>query len=342
MLKFILRLWCRCVRVNVSANDFCFLKSSSQCFLNVLRSVAPKFVFFSWWKELELVVSSVGLVGFRHEDWWLVQVYIWVSQSEAELRPQIQQAASKEIDKDLSVGAGGDYIYLWYYRGSGEFNTPIVDIYVTTVAESEVCMLRNGWERLTCDLNWIHVWVKRERQTYVCDVAATDSSSSDEQMLRAGYIRMDEDTNRGADGDYVFIWYRQTTDPQRALADLQVSTNGSERQVLAQRNYQKVNVDLNEGTDLWYKTGESDNPIKATILLLNPEAVREYENAEVNVIKRNLNTANNGWIEYLCFYQWRPEKSSLWQQSWSVNHSPTAGKSFWWRPLTFLLLLFSI
>ena len=172
-------------------------------------------------------------------------------------------------------------------------------------------MLRNGWERLTCDLNrksggkWIHVWVKRERQTFVCDVAATDSFSSDEQMLRAGYIRMDEDTNRGADGNYVFIWYRQTTDPQRALTDLQVSTNSSERQVLAQQNYQKVNINLNEGTDgsavyLWYKTGESNNPIKATILLLNPEAVTEYESQGVNVIRRNLNAGNKGWTEYLC------------------------------------------
>ena len=175
-------------------------------------------------------------------------------------------------------------------------------------------MLRNVWERLTCDLNrksggkWIHVWVKREHQTFVCDVAATDSFSSDEQMLRAGYIRMDEDTNRGADGNYVFIWYRQTIDPQRALTDLQVSTNSSERQVLAQRNDQKVNINLNEGTDgsavyLWYKTGESNNPIKATILLLNPEAVTEYESQGVNVIRRNLNTGNKGWTEYLCYRQ---------------------------------------
>lgn len=231
-----------------------------------------------------------------------------------EMARGLDRVGYTKIDKDLSAGAGGDYIYLWYYRGSGEFNTPIVDIYVTTVAESEVCMLRNGWERLTCDLNrnskgnWIHVWVKRERQTYICDVAATDSFSSDEQMLRAGYIRMDEDTSRGGKGSFVFIWYRQTTDPRRALTDLQVSTNGSERQVLTQRNYQKVNVNLNEGTDgsavyLWYKTGESDNPIKATVLLLNPEAVKEHENAGVNVLKRNLNTGNKGWTEYLCFYQ---------------------------------------
>lgn len=48
----------------------------------------------------------------------------------------LDRAGYTKIDKDLSVGAGGDYIYLWYYRGSGEFNTPIVDIYVTTVAES--------------------------------------------------------------------------------------------------------------------------------------------------------------------------------------------------------------
>ncbi|XP_073349222.1 uncharacterized protein [Pagrus major] len=231
-----------------------------------------------------------------------------------EMARGLDRAGYTKIDKNLNAGAKGDYKYLWYYRGSGEFNTPIVDVDVTTVAESEARMLRNGWERLTCDLNrgakgnWIHVWVKREHQTYICDVTATDSYGSDEQKLRDGYIRMDEDTNRGANGNYVFIWYRQTTDPQRALTDLQVSTNGSERQVLAQQNYQPVNVDLNEGTDgsavyLWHKKGESNNPMKAITLLLNSEAIEEYEKAGFNLIRRNLNTGNKGWTEYLCYYQ---------------------------------------
>ncbi|XP_038582066.1 uncharacterized protein LOC119908445 [Micropterus salmoides] len=224
------------------------------------------------------------------------------------------KAGYTKIPKDLNAGAKGDYIYLWYFRGSTKYDTPIVDIDVTTDAESEASKFSLDWERLVCDLNrkakgnWIHAWVKRETQTYICDVTATNSYGSDIDYFQEGYIRMDEDTNRDAKGAFVFIWYRQTTDPDTALKDLQISTNGNERQAFQQQDYQPVSVNLNEGTGgdpvyLWYKKKEFKNPIKGITLLLNTAAVAEYEKAGVTVIKRNLNTGNKGSVEYLSVNQ---------------------------------------
>ncbi|XP_035534880.1 uncharacterized protein si:dkey-30j10.5 [Morone saxatilis] len=224
-------------------------------------------------------------------------------------------AGYTKVAKDLNDGAHGSVIYLWYFRGvNREFHTPIVEIDVTTDAGSEGMKLRQGWERLACDVNrgargdWIHIWVKREKQTYICDVTATDSSGSDSDLFRQGYIRVDEDTNRGAGGAYVFIWYRQTTNCKGALTDLNVSTNETERQALQQQNYIPVNVNLNEGTCdnliyLWYRKDGVNNPIKAITLLLNMAAVEVYKKAGANVIQRNLNAGNNGSTEYVSYYQ---------------------------------------
>ncbi|XP_044185531.1 uncharacterized protein LOC122965486 isoform X3 [Thunnus albacares] len=252
-------------------------------------------------------------------------IYIWYSKEhEAPSITRLQvtfnndmavgliKAGYTKINKDLNAGAAGDHIYLWYFRGQTEYDTPIVDIDVTTDAESGGRKFRFGWERLACDLNrcvcgnWIYAWVKREKQTYICDVTATDSYGSDADLLQAGYIRVDEDTNKGAGGAFVFIWYRQTTDPKRALKALQISTTNTQYQQLQQQNYTSVSVNLNEGTGghpvyLWFKQ-EGSRPIKAITILVNLAAVEVYVKAGVKVIKRDL---NGGKTVYLCYYQER-------------------------------------
>ncbi|XP_032398374.1 uncharacterized protein si:dkey-30j10.5 isoform X1 [Etheostoma spectabile] len=223
-------------------------------------------------------------------------------------------AGFTKIEKNLNAGSGGDYIYLWFSRKSGDYHTPIVEIDVTDNPDGEAFKFTNSWEKSACDLNrktggnLIYAWVKREKQTYICDVSATDSYGSDTDYFLEGYIRVDEDTNRGANGAYVFIWYRQTTDPQLALTDLKISTNNDEYDSLQKQAYSIVSVDLNEGTGgnqvyLWYKKQGSNNPIQAMSLLLNLDAVPVYENAGIPVIKKSLNTGNNGRTEYLCFYR---------------------------------------
>ncbi|XP_063748447.1 uncharacterized protein LOC134870298 [Eleginops maclovinus] len=232
----------------------------------------------------------------------------------SEMADGLTKAGYHQIHKSLNVGAGGSHLYLWYFQGSGEFDTPIVDIDVTADAEREAAKFQFGWERVTCDLNrqtrgnWIHFWLKREKPMYISDVTATDSFGSDADYLKNGYIRLDENTNRGAGGSNVFIWYRQTTDPKKAVKQLEVSTTDTEYQEYQQQKYKSVSVNLNEGTRghpvyLWYKKEGNHNPIKTLALLLNTGLITEYEKSGVSVIKRNLNHGNNGWLEHLCFYQ---------------------------------------
>ncbi|KAM9339584.1 uncharacterized protein ABDE67_017228 [Symphorus nematophorus] len=252
-------------------------------------------------------------------------IYLWYKHGSAaitrlqvtfneEMAGGLITAGYTKIPKDLNSGAGGDDIYLWYFRGQTEYDIPIVGIDVTTKAEDEAQKFHSGWEKLACDLNrkaggnWIHIWVKREKQTYIADITAINSYGLDNYYFQKGYIRLDEDTNRGAGGFFVFIWYLQTTDPQHALSDLNVSTDDSECQSLQQQNYHPVSVDLNDGTGgnkvyLWYKKDKINNPIKAITLLLNSAAVEAYEKVSLNVIKRDLNTGNRGRAEYLCVYQ---------------------------------------
>ncbi|XP_034072020.1 uncharacterized protein LOC117546047 [Gymnodraco acuticeps] len=223
------------------------------------------------------------------------------------------KAGYKKINKDLNAGVGGNQLYLWYSQGSGEFDTPIVDINVTTDSADEAKKFGFGWERVTCDLNrgvcgnWIHLWLKREKETYICDVTATDSFGSDIDLFKNGYIRLDEDTNRGARGAYVFIWYRQTTDPEKAVKEIQVSVKADQYLEYQHQDYDPVVVDLKKGTGgnqvfLWYKK-EGSSPMKAIVLLLNKDAFEEYPKAGFKLVKRNLNEGTNGWVEYLCVYQ---------------------------------------
>ncbi|KAL7388067.1 hypothetical protein ABVT39_006573 [Epinephelus coioides] len=254
-------------------------------------------------------------------------IYLWYKQDSGsgaitrvqvsfndEMAVGLRKAGYIQIDKNLNPASTRSPIYLWYFRGSGKYHTPIVEIDATAEARKEARKFKFGWERVACDLNrgvtenWIHIWLKRENPTYICDVDATDSFEYDTDYFEEGYIRVDEDTNRGGEGGGkpVFIWFRETTNSQGAVNDLEVSTDVDQYGSLQKREYLPVSVNLNEGTSgdrvtLWFKKG-SNNPIQAITLLLNQALIENYRKAGLTVIEKNLNKGNGGWLEYLCYY----------------------------------------
>lgn len=251
-------------------------------------------------------------------------VYLWYKKGDHSAITRIQVSFTedmakglssegyRQILKDLNYGAGGNEIYLWFYCGSSEYDVPITDLYVSMGPEDGAMRFRDGWERVACNLNrgcggnWIHLFFKRETETYICDITATNSYVHDIFNYKNGYIRLDEDTNKMAQGAWVFIWYRQTTSSDRAIKDIQVSTNDSEYQNLQARGYKVVNIDLNQvpgGNEifLWYeKKMDVKKPIKATSLILNPKAPHFYTKAGVTVIPKNLNPGPGNDV-YLCY-----------------------------------------
>lgn len=123
-------------------------------------------------------------------------------------------------------------------------------------------------------------------------------------MFELGYTRVDEDTNRGAGGNYVFFWYRRTTNKKQALTALEVSTSLQEEVKLQKEGYIILSVDLNKGTSgklvyAWHKKKEFESPIQAMVLLI--DSWDEYKKADLTVIEKNLNEGNNGWKMYIAY-----------------------------------------
>lgn len=224
----------------------------------------------------------------------------------------LAEAGYEQVNRDLNAGVGGDHIFLWYFYGSTEYDIPIVKLTASTDAKEEPALMQDGWERLGCDLNrnaggnFIYLWVKREKPSYIKEIKATADFYSDKQMFELGYTRVDEDTNRGAGGDYVFLWYRRTTDKKQALTALNISTSRQEMENLQNEGYKMLTVNLNKGTCgnnvyAWDKKEGCESQIQAMVLLISSKACDEYQKAGFNFINKNLNDGNNGWKIYIAY-----------------------------------------
>ncbi|XP_033975885.1 uncharacterized protein LOC117474003 [Trematomus bernacchii] len=249
-------------------------------------------------------------------------VYIWFKRGSTpitrvqfsfadEMAAELKKFGFTKVDKNLNTGAGGDVIYLWYFKGSGEFDTPIVEIDVTLDPESEAQKFESGWEKLGCDLNrrakgnWIYACVQREKQTYICNLNITENFESDQELFKEGYIRIDEDCTKGTGDSYVFIWYRQTIIPQRAIKDLQISNDDKKNLDLQRKNYQSVKVNKKAGGNplcLWYKNDGLKVYLSVFSILLNTAAVEAYKKAGIIVVEDfNLNEGTKGCVIYLYY-----------------------------------------
>ncbi|KAI2644471.1 putative inactive dual specificity protein phosphatase-like [Labeo rohita] len=228
------------------------------------------------------------------------------------MKSGLADAGYELVNKDLNAGVRGNHIFLWYFYGSTEFDIPIVNLQVTTDAKEEPALLQDGWERLGCDLNrnaggnFIYLWVKREKLSYICEITASVDFDSDKHLFELGYTRVDEDTNRGSRGNNVFLWYRCTTDKHKALTALNISTSLQEEAKLQAEGFKKLSVNLNKGTSgkdvyAWHKKEGRESQIQAMLLLINPKAWNEYQKAGINFVEKNLNDGNNGWKIYLAY-----------------------------------------
>ncbi|XP_026053557.1 uncharacterized protein LOC113039727 [Carassius auratus] len=287
-------------KLNVSTNDDeeQILRANNYLFINTdLNGGTGKNRVFLWYKK-ECGMNPVTRIQFSFND---------------SMKSGLDDAAYELVDKNLNVGTRGDPIYLWYFYGNGESDIPIVDVKVSKDAEEEPAFLHDGWERLGCDLNrnaggnFIYLWVKREKPSYICEITATVDSASDKSLFEQGFTRVDEDTNRGATGaTTVFLWYRRLPDVSRTLTALNVSTSSHDETLTSKEGFDKLDVNLNQGTSGkkvfgWYTNKGCEAQIKNMVLLVNPGAWITYQKAGVNFINKNLNEGNNGRKMYLAY-----------------------------------------
>lgn len=229
-----------------------------------------------------------------------------------ETKTGLAEAGYELINRDLNAGVPGDHIFLWYFCGSTQYDIPIVNLQVTKDANEEPALLRDGWERLGCDLNrnaggcFIYLWVKRATPSYICDIAATVDFTSDQQHFNDGYTRIDENVNRRAGGNSIFLWYRRSADKSKGLSALEVSNTFQEQVNLQERNFKKVTFNLNKGTQgtdvyLWYSNEGCGEKMQSIALLINSKTWMVYQKNGIIVLEKNLNEGNKGIKMYLAY-----------------------------------------
>nr|XP_055050316.1 uncharacterized protein si:dkey-30j10.5 [Misgurnus anguillicaudatus] len=233
----------------------------------------------------------------------------------SEMKTGLAAAKYEVINKDLNYGVPGDHIFLWYFCGNttSGYDLPILSLEVTKDASEEPGLLKDGWERVGCNLNrnaegnFIYLWVKRERESFISEITATVDYFADKTFFEAGYTRVDENTNRDTTGNPVFLWYRRTFYTNIGFTVLDVSTNPLEESNFLAKNFKKIGGNLNTGAGgnnvyLWTLNDQcTPQKIKAIQILTNAKAWATYQNTGAIIIDKNLNEGTTGRIMYLSY-----------------------------------------
>lgn len=143
---------------------------------------------------------------------------------------------------------------------------------------------------------------------YIEDIVITsDKSKSKAQNGSAyeGYERIDVDLNAGAEGDFIYLWFKKTTDANKALRDIRFTYSKAE----TISGYTKNNHDLNAGAGgkyiyLWTNNSDkSKNPIKNICIVTgkNADVPSGYEYGMVGNEIAELNKDAKGYYIYLGF-----------------------------------------
>lgn len=216
----------------------------------------------------------------------------------------LNSAGYQKIEKNLNTGAGGEETYLWFYRQDESSSTShydrIMALHVTTQADDEPELYRLGWERVGYDLNQkpeepsVHLWVRRSKATYICDIKVCVNFDEDLENLKSGYIRVAETTNRNSSEEKAFIWYRETDNPKIAIRDLLVSSDDPDDCTQA---YKKLDHELStditgKKTFLWYTTSDKSSPIRGVTVLTKDSAVKANKDAGNHVAPIDPNSSS--------------------------------------------------
>jgi len=142
--------------------------------------------------------------------------------------------------------------------------------------------------------------IDQTKKEYIESVVITSNKSQDKAKTQndyasKGYILLDKDLNKGAGGNYIYIWYKKTTDPNKALTDIRF-TYGDFGDIPG--FYTKNQIDLNAGAGgrhiyMWTTSRSSiGKPITAIDVFYGKNANMPvgYDAAGVNYYKDGKNT----------------------------------------------------
>ncbi|XP_048044922.1 uncharacterized protein LOC125267389 [Megalobrama amblycephala] len=169
----------------------------------------------------------------------------------------------KFINVNLNEAAGGNQIFLWYKKESG--NRPVTRIEFSFNAAMKPGLTDAGYEVINRDLNagacgdHIFLWYfygSTEYDIPIVDLKVTKVAKEEPVLMKGGWERLGCDLNRNASKTIIYLWVKRAkTSYIQEIAATVEYTNDSQ---MFDEGYTRVGEDTNRGAPgnfvmLWYR-----------------------------------------------------------------------------------------
>ncbi|CAI5657124.1 unnamed protein product [Oreochromis niloticus] len=115
---------------------------------------------------------------------------------------------------------------------------------------------------------------------YITELQVSLDEAEETYLSSQGFIKIDVDLNKGAEGKYIYLWYKKGS--SSPITRIQLTFNHGMSRGLITAGYQKINKNLNAGTSgdyiyLWYYRGNSEYDVPIVDLHVSIEAREEAQ-----------------------------------------------------------------
>ncbi|XP_031151321.1 uncharacterized protein LOC116046981 [Sander lucioperca] len=232
-----------------------------------------------------------------------------VSINEAE-EQELQSQGFKKIYVDLNKGSGGNYIYLWYKKGS----VPITRVQFTFNDDMAVGLIKAGYTKIDKDLNagaggdFIYLWYFRgsgEFHTPIVEIDVTTDENSEAGKFTTGWEKSACDLNRNAKGNWIYAWVKR--EKQTYICDVSATDSYGSDPDYYKAGYIRVDEDTNRGAGgayvfIWYRqTTDPKRALTDLNISTNDLEFQSLQQQGYTSVSVNLNEGTGGNKVYLWY-----------------------------------------
>ncbi|XP_028980485.2 uncharacterized protein LOC109616528 [Esox lucius] len=216
----------------------------------------------------------------------------------------LRKKGFNKIYVDLNEGAGGNYIFLWYKKGS---SNPITRLQVTFTDDMQIGLRNAGYHQVDKDLNagaggdYIHLWYYKGTTEYdnpIVDLKVTKDAEDEALFYQKGWERLACDLNRKAKGKWIRVWVKK--EKKMYIADIKATTSFAFDHEYFSQGYTRVDEDVSRGGGgafvfLWYRQSLTQSQwINHLDVSTNCKEEQNLEEQSYTCVGVNLNDGTEG------------------------------------------------
>ncbi|XP_034093107.1 uncharacterized protein LOC117560355 [Gymnodraco acuticeps] len=207
------------------------------------------------------------------------------------------------IDGNLNQGAGGNYIRLWYKRGS----VAITKVQVSFNNDMFGGLNNAGYTPIEKDLNagawgdYLYLWYFQgsgEFDTPIVEISVTTEAADEAEKFADGWERVACDLNRDTTGNLIHLWLKR--EKQTYICDVTATDSYGSDMDLFEKGYIRVDEDTNRGAGgayvfTWFRqTTDPEKALKEIQVSINEDQYLEFQQQKYKQVVVDLNQGTGG------------------------------------------------